>query len=54
MVAKTPDAPALEAGSTKLSYAALDMRATALAGALALRGAGPGKIVGLCLDGLPI
>ena len=50
MVAKTPDAPALEAGATKLSYAELDARATGLAGALAARGAGPGTVVGLCLD----
>ena len=50
MVAKTPDALALEAGATKLSYAALSTRADALAGALVLRGAGPGRIVGLCLD----
>lgn len=50
MAARTPDAPALEAGSAKLSYAALEARAVALAGALAARGAGPGKIVGLCLE----
>jgi natural product biosynthesis luciferase-like monooxygenase protein len=50
MVAKTPDAPALEAGATKLSYAALDAAANDLAGALAARGAGPGRVVGLCLD----
>lgn len=49
ITAKTPDAPALEAGATHLSYAQLDARVTALAGALAARGAGPGKIVGLCL-----
>lgn len=50
ITAKTPDAPALEAGATRLSYAELDARATALAGALQARGAGPGKIVGLCLE----
>ena len=60
MVAKTPDAPALEAGTTeagttgagatRLTYAELDMRAGDLAGALAARGAGPGKVVGLCLE----
>jgi natural product biosynthesis luciferase-like monooxygenase protein len=50
ITAKTPDAPALEAGSASLSYAELDARVGALAGALVARGAGPGKIVGLCLD----
>ena len=50
MVAKTPDAPALEAGAGRFCYAELDARATGLAGALALRGAGPGTVVGLCLD----
>ena len=50
MVAKTPGAPALEAGATKLSYAALDTKANSLAGALQARGAGPGTVVGLCLD----
>ena len=47
---KTPDAPALEAGSVRLSYAELNARAEGLAGALQARGAGPGTIVGLCLD----
>jgi natural product biosynthesis luciferase-like monooxygenase protein len=50
MAAKTPDAPALEAGAVRLSYAALDARAADLAGALHARGAGPGKVVGLCLE----
>ena len=50
MVAETPDAPALEAGSVRLSYAELDAQAEGLAGALQARGAGPGTIVGLCLD----
>ena len=50
ITARTPDAPALEAGSTRLTYAELDARAGDLAGALMARGAGPGKIVGLCLD----
>ena len=50
MAAKTPDAPALEAGPVRLSYAALDARAGDLAGALVARGAGPGKVVGLCLE----
>jgi natural product biosynthesis luciferase-like monooxygenase protein len=48
MVAARPDAMALEAGSVKLSYAELDRRASALAGALADRGARPGTVVGLC------
>lgn len=50
VAARLPDAPALEAGRTRLSYAQLDARAGALAGALAARGAGPGKVVGLCLE----
>ena len=50
MAAKTPEAPALEAGSVRLSYAALNARAGDLAGALVARGAGPGKVVGLCLE----
>ena len=50
VTAKTPDAPALEAGATCLTYAELDARATALAGGLQARGAGPGKVVGLCLE----
>ena len=50
MVAKVPDAPALEAGSVRLTYRELDAAAQGLAGALAARGAGPGKIVGLYLE----
>ena len=50
MVARNPAAPALEAGNTKFSYAELNARADVLAGALVARGAGPGKIVGLCLE----
>lgn len=45
-----PDAPALEAGPIRLSYTELNARAARLAGALAKRGAGPGVIVGLCLE----
>ncbi len=48
--AAAPDAPALEAGAAKLTCAELDTRATALAGALAERGARPGTTVGLCLE----
>lgn len=45
-----PEAPALEADGTRLDRAELDRRAAILAGALAARGAGPGTVVGLCLD----
>ena len=47
---KTPDAPAMEAGAMRLTYAELDARAGGLAAALVARGAGPGQIVGLCLE----
>ena len=50
MAARTPHAPALEAAATRLTYAELDVRANDLAGALVARGAGPGQIVGLCLE----
>jgi natural product biosynthesis luciferase-like monooxygenase protein len=50
MALRSPEAPALEAGSIRLSYGELDARAGALAGALAAGGAGPGTIVGLCLE----
>ncbi|MBF9029166.1 LLM class flavin-dependent oxidoreductase [Rhodobacterales bacterium HKCCE3408] len=49
MAQAAPDSPALEAGQTALTRGELDARATALAGALAERGAGPGTVVGLCL-----
>ncbi len=45
----TPDQTALEAGGEKLTYAELDARASALAGALAAKGAKAGVVVGLCL-----
>ncbi|MCD2182582.1 MupA/Atu3671 family FMN-dependent luciferase-like monooxygenase [Rhizobium sp. GN54] len=48
--ASTPDAPALEAGATRLNFRELDARAARLAGALAERGAAPGVVVGLCLE----
>ena len=48
--AATPDAPAVVAGSTTLTYRDLDVRAGRLAGFLASRGAGPGSLVGLCVE----
>ncbi|MGW1336506.1 amino acid adenylation domain-containing protein [Streptomyces rubiginosohelvolus] len=48
-VAVRPDAPALTAGSTTLSYAELDARAEALADGLYAHGVRPGDLVGLCL-----
>ncbi|MFY0509370.1 amino acid adenylation domain-containing protein [Streptomyces anulatus] len=48
-VAARPDAPALTAGSTTLSYAELDDRAEELADGLYARGVRPGDLVGLCL-----
>ncbi|WP_051114871.1 non-ribosomal peptide synthetase [Actinokineospora enzanensis] len=48
-VARTPDALALVAGDTRLTYAELDARAAALAGALIERGATPGGIVAIAL-----
>ncbi|MEU0622945.1 amino acid adenylation domain-containing protein [Streptomyces rubiginosohelvolus] len=48
-VAARPDAPALTAGSTTLSYAELDARAEALADGLYAHGVRPGDLVGLCL-----
>jgi natural product biosynthesis luciferase-like monooxygenase protein len=50
IAASRPDAPALEAGNTKMSFAELDARAASLASALAARGAGPQTVVGLCLE----
>ncbi|MFJ5862953.1 amino acid adenylation domain-containing protein [Streptomyces parvus] len=44
-----PDAPALTAGSTTLSYAELDRRAEMLADGLYAHGVRPGDLVGLCL-----
>ncbi|WP_432023325.1 amino acid adenylation domain-containing protein [Streptomyces parvus] len=48
-VAARPDAPALTAGSTTLSYAELDCRAEVLADGLYAHGVRPGDLVGLCL-----
>jgi amino acid adenylation domain-containing protein len=49
-VRRTPDAPAVMAGPTVLSYRDLDRRANGLARELRSRGAGPGSRVGLCLE----
>jgi amino acid adenylation domain-containing protein len=48
--ARTPDAPAVAYGERTLSYAELDARADRLARTLAARGAGPGVLVGLCVE----
>ncbi|MCG5242608.1 amino acid adenylation domain-containing protein [Azospirillum doebereinerae] len=47
---RTPDAVALTVEDTSLSYRALDRRANALAHALAGRGVGPGRLVGVCVE----
>lgn len=49
----TPDAVAVVCGPETLTYAALDRRATAIAAALQVGGAGPGSLVGLYLDRSP-
>ncbi|MDT8914694.1 non-ribosomal peptide synthetase [Amycolatopsis sp. PS_44_ISF1] len=46
---RTPDAPALIAGGTRLSYSEIAERAARLAGALAARGAGPETLVAVSL-----
>ncbi|WP_143342956.1 non-ribosomal peptide synthetase, partial [Crossiella equi] len=48
-LARTPDALAVLAGTDKLTYAELDLRAERLADALAARGAGPETVVALAL-----
>ncbi|KRE12734.1 hypothetical protein ASE66_19740 [Bosea sp. Root483D1] len=52
-VAARPRAVALSLGPAHLSYAELDERAERLAERLAAMGAGPGAIVGLCLQRSP-
>ncbi|POM23361.1 Dimodular nonribosomal peptide synthase [Actinomadura rubteroloni] len=51
--AATPDAVALVAGDTALTYAELDARAARLAGELAARGAGPEDRVAVVLPRVP-
>ena len=46
---RTPDAVALIAGSTRLTYRETAARAARIAGALAARGAGPETLVAVCL-----
>ncbi|MEV0230716.1 non-ribosomal peptide synthase/polyketide synthase [Nonomuraea sp. NPDC050786] len=46
---RTPDAPAVECDGEVLDYAALDARATRLAGVLAARGVGPERFVAVAL-----
>ncbi|BCJ50692.1 hypothetical protein Asp14428_21670 [Actinoplanes sp. NBRC 14428] len=48
-VRRAPGAVALVVGGTELTYAELDRRATELAALLRGRGAGPGRLVALCL-----
>ncbi|WP_225830732.1 non-ribosomal peptide synthetase [Streptomyces sp. NK08204] len=48
--ARHPDAPAVTCGTDRLTYRQLDERAEWIAGRLRERGAGPGTLVGVCLD----
>jgi len=47
---EAPSAPALVLGEARMSYAELEARSAALAGALRVRGAGPGRIVAVALE----
>lgn len=49
-MAATPDAPAVTFWDSTISFAELGRRSAALAGHLAARGAGPGRIVAVALD----
>jgi amino acid adenylation domain-containing protein/non-ribosomal peptide synthase protein (TIGR01720 family) len=49
-VARQPEAPAVAAGGTTLSYTELDARARRVAGTLVGRGVGPGDVVAVLLD----
>jgi amino acid adenylation domain-containing protein len=48
--AKTPDAPAVFSDAGVLTYGELDRRSALLAEQLMLQGAGPGVVVGLCVE----
>ncbi|MFG2823371.1 amino acid adenylation domain-containing protein, partial [Kitasatospora sp. NPDC048365] len=48
--ARTPDAPAVTAGGTTLSYRELNEKANRIAHFLRARGAGPDRLVGICLE----
>ncbi|NMO14244.1 non-ribosomal peptide synthase/polyketide synthase [Pyxidicoccus fallax] len=52
-VCRTPDAPAVQFGTTVLSYALLNTRANQLAHHLRTLGVGPDVTVGLCLERTP-
>ena len=52
-VARSPDAVAIVAGSTRMTYAQLDASATRLAGHLCRRGVGPGAFVGVFAERSP-
>ena len=47
---RTPDATAVTAGTTRISYAGLDARASQVAHLLLGRGLRPGSVVGVCLE----
>lgn len=51
--ARTPQQEAVRGQGQVLTYGELDQRATALAAALARRGARPGDVVGVCLERSP-